>query len=338
MLVKKSIFFPFILLLASISVYSSWESKSASQDQHGSSWVPTESEREGLVNEFLSRYKKSATQDLIDGIVELTYGYTTLQVTNLLIDIMEASKRSDVQLSICVNKLGEAIEKNDTGQIKKQKKLHLSAMYYNAKPPAVEYDWSLKASSKKDDGADDYFRASLLFTEEQRKQIEEERINKVKEILQQYNVSASQEFIEIMATGNAHFDDTTFQDSVTAVIKASKTGSLDQDRYLQRPIDDERREVIKEILLLTNMTAPDDLIEDIMELTDYYDMYTVRSLVNDIIKKSKAKSLDRNVCIEVLREAIDLFITSERVKEFKLKQLEAMIARGPAEEETNVLK
>ncbi len=92
MLLKKSILFSFILLFFSISIYPSSENPPIPPIKDGPpSLIPTVNERDELVKTFLLNYKKSASQHLLENIVELTDGYTIIQITGLVVDIISVS-------------------------------------------------------------------------------------------------------------------------------------------------------------------------------------------------------------------------------------------------------
>ncbi len=69
---------------------------------------------------------------------------------------------------------------------------------------------------------------------------------------------------------------------------------------------DERDELVKAFLSNFKKSAPESLIENIVELTNHYDIHTVKKLMRSMAKKSKTDSLDRSSCIEKLKKAIDL--------------------------------
>ncbi len=276
------------------SIYSSSENQQdSSEDESPFSQVPTENERDKLMKTFLSSYKKSAPKNLIKNIVELTNGYTTAQVAEILIDIMSTSKENDLEKPICIDKLEEAINRIDTNQMKQQKLAQLKEMAYEFEPIPFNPDW-LKRDVKP-------YEADPIFP------TADERLKIVKEILRKHKKSASKFLIQKMVEHTEGHEMSLVRDIVTTIVKEPEISSLDQERrYLECPTADERRGAVEEILLLAEKSAPESLIEDIVELTEHYDIRTVKKLVISMVKKSKTDSLDRNSCIEKLRKAIDL--------------------------------
>jgi len=298
MLLKKFIFFSFLLLLVSISVYSSSENQQdPSKNSHVFSWFSTEDERDELMRTFLSDHEKFATEDLINDIVKLTDGYAMLQFVDFLNDIMSASKTNVLQRTICLKRLKDG------------------AVEIHKPPESLPYDfgWPPKGDIVPYD-ADAVFPTA------------DERLRIMKEILLENETSASEFLINGIVKRTSGFEMFDYRDWVTAMVKASETGSLDQDRYLKCPMADERRGVVEEILLLVKKSASESLIQEIVELTEYYDVHTVKKLVISMAKKSKTDSLDRNSCIGKLKKAINS-IDLEHIKKFKLAQIEAITAR-----------
>lgn len=314
MLLKKSVFFSLILLLVPISVYPSSENQSApSRDSPSPSFFPTESERDELVKTFLSSYKKSAPKNLIKNIVELTNRYTTAQVAEILIDIMSTSKESTLEQPICIDKLEEAINRIDTDQIKQQKLAQLKEMACELfKPIPFDPDW-LKRDVKP-------YEADPVFP------TADERLKIVKEVLLEHKKFASESLMQKVVEQTSGCDESCCRNWVTSIVEISKSSAFKQERYLERPTSDERRGAVEEVLLLAEKSAPESLIEDIVELTDHYNIHTLRKLVRSMVKKSKTDSLDRNSCIEKLRKAINLFDEDE-VKKIKFTQIKAIISR-----------
>jgi len=314
MLLKKSVFFSIILLLISISsAYPSSENPPPPKNK-ASSLILTENERVRLVKSLLSNFEKLATQDLIKDIVELTNGYTTAQVAEILVDIMGTSEEDILERYVCLEKLKKAINQIDTDQMKQQKLKRLKEIVYKpSKPLPFNFNYSLK-------GDIDLYDADAVFP------TADERLRIVKEVLLEHKKSASKFLMRRIVEQTSGFEMSYFRDLVTDMVKESKSSSLDQEMYLQCPTPDERREVVEKVLLLTEKSAPEDLIKDIVELTEYYDVHTVKKLVRSMAKKSKTDSLDRNSCIAKLRKAIDL-LDEDEVKKFKIAQIEAMTAR-----------
>jgi len=153
-----------------------------------------------------------------------------------------------------------------------------------------------------------------------------ERLKVIRDILYKNKKFFSESLIKEMVELTEGYEMSDIRDSVTIMVKELKTSSLDQDRYLECSTTDERRKVVEGVLLLTEKYAPECLIQDIVELTEYYDVRTVKKLVNSMAKKLKTNFLDQNSCIEKLRKAIDLF-DEEEVKKIKFAQIEAIILR-----------
>ena len=313
MLLKKFVFFSLILLLVPISVYPSSENSPSSKDRP-SSLIPTKNGRDELVRTFLSNYEKSATQDLIDNIVELTDGYTITQVTGLVVDIIGSSKGNSLEQLVCLKKLKKAINRIDTDQMKQRKLARLKKIIHKS----LFGPLSFNSDSLKED-VEPYDADAVFLTAD-------ERLKIIKEILLTHKKSASEFLIQKMVEETSGFEMSLCRNWVTNRVKASKSSSLDQDRYLRYPTPDERCGMVKEVLLLAKKSASESLIEDIVELTKYYDMYTITKLVSSMAKKSKTDSLDRNSCIEKLKKAIDS-IDEEEVKKAKFAQIEAMATR-----------
>ncbi len=313
MLLKKSVFFSLILLLVPISVYPSSENSPSSKDRL-SSLIPTKNGRDELVKALLSNFKKSAPEDLIKDIVELTNGYTITQVTGLVVNIISTSKENDLEQPICIDKLEEAINRIDTNQMKQQKLARLKEMACELfEPIPFNPDWFKEDVEPYE--ADPVFPTA------------DERLKIIKEILRKHKKSASKFLIQKMLEHTEGHEMSFIREVVTTMVKSPKISSLDQERqYLECPTADERRGAVEEVLLLAEKSAPESLIEDIVELTEHYDIHTLRKLVRSMVKKSKTDSLDRNSCIEKLRKAIDLFDEDE-VKKSKFAQIEAIISR-----------
>ncbi len=313
MLLKKSIFFLLILLLDSISVHSSPENQQVSRNTERGRPL-TEGERDKILKVFLSSYEKPATQDLIKDIVELTDGYTITQVTELLIDIISTSKGNIFEQSNCLEKLEKAINRIDKDQIRQLKLNRLKEIVYK---PFKRFPFNFKSSLKKDI---DLYDADAVFP------TADKRFKIVKEVLLEHKKSASKFLMHSIVEQTSGFEMSYFRDLITHMVKESKSSSLDQEKYLQCPTKDERHEVVKEVLLLTEKSAPESLVQDIAELTELYDIYTVKNLACSLVEKSKTNSLDRNSCIAILKKVIDS-IDKDEVKKFKLAQIEAMTAR-----------
>ena len=297
-----------------LSLKPDWISEEDLEPTHDlSTLFPTNDERDELVKVFLSSYKKSAPKNLIKDIVELTKGYTTAQIAEILIDIMSISKENDLEQSICIDKLEEAINRIDTDQIKQQKLAQLKEMACELfKPIPFNPDW-LKRDVKP-------YEADPVFP------TADERLKIVKEVLLEHKEFASESLMQKVVEQTSGCDESCCRSWVTSIVEISKSSAFKQERYLERPTPDERRGAVEEVLLLAKKSAPESLIQDIVELTEYYDIYTITKLVNSMTKKSKTDSLDRGSCIATLRKAFDS-IDKDEVKKFKLAQIEAMPAR-----------
>jgi len=89
------------------------------------------------------------------------------------------------------------------------------------------------------------------------------------------------------------------------------------------PKADDRFEIIRMNLLLAGKDAPDSLKQDIVELTNDLDTYTIMGLVENMMKKTKTCFLDKNSCIEELKQLTDK-VHDKKLREAKLKQIKAM--------------
>jgi len=138
MLLKKSIFFSLILLLVSIPTSSEDPS---SQDKSPSFKILTENERSKLIKSLLLRYNKSVSKYLIKNILELTDGYTTPQIKDILIDMMAESTKNTLEPVICKYILKKAIHRNDTDQMKQQKLAQLEEINLIENP--FDPDWTI---------------------------------------------------------------------------------------------------------------------------------------------------------------------------------------------------
>ncbi len=284
------------------------------EDEFSFFQVSTESERDDFVRRFLFDYKKSASEYLIENIVELTDGYTNIQITGLMVDMLSASKEEEDMLErlICLKILKKAINKFDKGQIKRQKLIQVAGLIFMSEP-LVDFEWSLKGDPVKVIGFETVFPTA------------EERLEIVKEPLLANKKSVSEHEMQMIVEETSGYDIDCCKKWVATRIKETKSGSLDQDRLLDCPMSHGRREVVEEILLIAKKSAPESLIQDIVELTNCYDMHTITKLVNRMAKKSKTDSLDRDNCIAILKKATDS-ISEDRFKKFKLAQIEAVIA------------
>ncbi len=286
------------------------ESKSNSLDQERYLESPTSDERHEAVKEVLLLAEKSAPESLTQDIAELTKHYDIPTVRKLVRSMVRESKTDPLDQEICLKILKKAIIRIDTGQMEQQNLKQLN-------PLSFKSNWI----SKKD-----VERWPLLENLNFDFPTVDERLKIIKEIVLEHNKSASEFFIQELVELTEDFEMSAFIDAVTAMLKAFKISSPGQDRCLERPTSAERREMVKGILLLTKKYAPESLIENIVELTEYYDIRTVKKLVSSMAEESKTNSLDQNNCIATLRKAIDLFAKDE-VKEFKLAQIELIISR-----------
>ncbi len=100
--------------------------------------------------------------------------------------------------------------------------------------------------------------------------------------------------------------------------------AVNETRYSKSPTAEERFKAVKEVLFLAEVSSPESLITDIVELTDQYPLDRVKKIVKKMIRKSKTSSLDQNSCIEILRKAIDYFEDEEETKKLKFAQIKAM--------------
>ncbi len=146
-----------------------------------------------------------------------------------------------------------------------------------------------------------------------------ERHKIVREILCEHKKPASEFLIHVIVEESSDFEISYFRNLITDIVKAYKSRLLDRDRYLKCPTKDERYEIVKEILLLTKKSAPESLMQDIAELTELYDIYTVKKVVKSMVKESKTEFFERDRCIAILKKAIDLFDKDE-IKQFKFAQ------------------
>ncbi len=288
--------------------------------------VPTKSERNELVRTFLSSYEKSAAQDLIENIVEVTDGYTISQLTDILIDIMNTSEKDELEQLICIRKLEEAVNRIDTDQMKQLKLARLEKIIHKStKPLPFSFDWTLKGDAKSY-GFDTVFpRADerlkiteLSFNSDWLKKdlepthdlstvfpTDDERLKIVKKILLEHKEFASEFFMQKVVEQTSGFDESYCKNWVTDIVEILESSDFKQDSYLECSTPNERREVVEEILLLTDKSVPEDLIENIIELTKYCDISTVRKLMSSMVRESKTRFLDRNSCIEKLKKAIN---------------------------------
>lgn len=118
-------------------------------------------------------------------------------------------------------------------------------------------------------------------------------------------------------------------DITKEVMKLQKNinDSLNETRYSKSPTAEERFKAVKEVLFLTEVSSPESLITDIVELTDQYPLDRVKKIVKKMIRKSKTSSLDQSSCIEILRKAIDYFEDEEETKKLKFAQIKAMVKK-----------
>jgi len=315
MLLKKSVFFSVVLLLISIfSVYPSSEKPPSPGDRPSPSHFPTEDERVRLVKSLLSSFEKLSTQDLIKNIVELTDRHSVVQVTKLMVDIISASEKDVLEQAICLEKLKIVINQTDPDQMKQQKLKRIKEIIYRPKPLSIKPDWI------SEEDLEPTHDLSAVFP------TDDERLKIVKEILHVHNKSPSESLVRKIVEQTSGLDESSCRSCVTAIVEISKSSAFNQERYLERPTPDERRGAVEEVLLLAEKSAPESLIEDIVELTDHYNIHTLRKLVRSMAKKSKTNSLDRNSCIEKLRKVIDL-LDEGKVRKFKFARIEAMTSR-----------
>jgi len=240
--------------------------------------VLDENGRKELIKSFFMASQKFATQELINNVIELTDGYTRSQFMEVLIAIINTTEKDDLDGFLCLDKLEEAINKFDFGQIKEQKIAHLERIIDKCYKPMPFDPEAFKRSCG-------FFGADVndFLSEDKRFNIEKEKIDR-------------------------------FQKAINDAVA--------EDMYFERPLAEERLAAVKEVLSLAGMSAPENLIMDVVELTNEYSLNTIKKLVKRMIKKSKTNSLDPVNCIEILRESIDLWNGEEEIKEFKLEQLE----------------
>ncbi len=307
------------------SDYSSSENQQDDfEDESFFSRIPTESERDEIVKASLSSFEISATQDLIEGIVELTDGYSISQIVELTVDMINTStEKNELNPFMCARKLEEAINILDFGYTKEQKINRLKKITHKLLFPPIPFDPDLFRPKPEKEFLDEYTKKGFNEEEEDISfefPTPDERLNVIKEILHKHNKSASEFFIQKMVEYTSGFETSVLKGAITAMIEESQTGYLDQDRYLKYPTENERRNLIKEILLLTQKFASDGLLEEIVALTNHFDIPTITKLVESVAKKSKTDSLDQNNCRATLRKAIDL-LDKEEIKEYKLAQI-----------------
>ncbi|MGB8367604.1 MAG: ATP-binding protein [Candidatus Babeliales bacterium] len=278
----------------------------------------TDGERNELVELFLSSYENPPTQELMKNIVDLTDGYTIPQLTGFFIDIASSSKDNIFERSNCIEKLAKTINKIDTDRIKQLKLMQLKKMVYKPFKPFFLNFHSLQKENV--DLSDDVH--SIFPTAE-------ERLNIIKNTLLEHKKIASEFLTHKIVAETSGFELSNFENLINDIVKTSESHSLDIERYIKYPTKDERYETVKDILSLTKKSADEPLVWDIAELTELYDMPTIKKIVVAMIEQSKADSLDRASCIEQLEKAIDLFDKNEEIKKFKLTQLEAIISKEP---------
>ncbi len=86
---------------------------------------------------------------------------------------------------------------------------------------------------------------------------------------------------------------------------------------------DKRDELVKVLLSDFKKFAPEDLIKDIVELTDGHTFGQNIDIFINIINSSKGNNLERPVCLKILEEAINKIDTGQ-IKQQKLKRLKTM--------------
>jgi SpoVK/Ycf46/Vps4 family AAA+-type ATPase len=165
----------------------------------------------------------------------------------------------------------------------------------------------------------------------------EERYNIIKEILYKHKKTASDQIIQSIVKKTTNFNECNLKNLVIKIAKTSKLKSITENRYFESPTPKERFATIKEALSLADIPVPENLIIDIVELTDQYSLHTVKKLVRTMIKKSKRGSLDPGSCITTLRKAIDLLDDEEEAKNLKLTQIEEIALKyTPQQASSNV--
>ena len=93
------------------------------------------------------------------------------------------------------------------------------------------------------------------------------------------------------------------------------------DGFLPLPVSFERYDIIQETLVELEASADESLMRIMMELTFGFDKTTIKNLVTDMVKKSKADSIDRKICFTELAKAIRKHDLKQRAV-LKLKRLE----------------
>jgi len=283
-----------------------------------------ENGRDELIKSLFSNFEISDPTRLIEDIVELTDGYSVDQIVGIITDLIRLSSgKNELDPYACASKLEKAINMFDSGYIQEQKIKKVEKLFRQSLLPPIPFSFDLFQPEPEKKLLDEYTNKGFNEEEENidfKFPTEYERLNLIIEVLLEHNKSASELFIKKMLIHTANVEISVLQRALTAMAKESQTGSLDQDRYLKYPTNNERRNLIKEILLLNNKFAPVGLIEEIVTLTNY-DIPTTTKLVENIVKKSKADCLEQDNCREILIKASDLLDTKE-IKEHKLKEIE----------------
>ncbi|MGB8366839.1 MAG: hypothetical protein WCD44_00620, partial [Candidatus Babeliales bacterium] len=210
--------------------------------------VLDENGRNKLIKAFLVASQKSATQELIDNIIELTDGYTLDQFMEVLIVITNTTKKNKLNRYACLIKLVGVINKFEIGQTKEERISRLGRMVYRLeKPKPMPFD---PDAFKRDL---EFFDANDFLPENERFDIVKERIEKfqkaindkvaeniyferpifedrfiaVKEILSLARISAPESLIADIAGLTDEYSLDTITKVVKKMIKKSKTNSLD---------------------------------------------------------------------------------------------------------------
>ena len=95
--------------------------------------IPTANERIRIIQNILSAEDKLISEFLLQEITALTEGYTILQLSILVSDMMEESETNSLDQEICLKKLQEAVNKIDPDQMKQLKLKQLEETAYKLK-------------------------------------------------------------------------------------------------------------------------------------------------------------------------------------------------------------
>ncbi len=128
---------------------------------------------------------------------------------------------------------------------------------------------------------------------------------------------------------NAKNSDTNFDYSGS---ENQQNGPNDEAFFPRVTTEDERDEFLRIFLFDYKKFATQNLIKDIVELTNKYTFDQLERIFTDIIIASKGNSLERPICLKILKEAINR-IDTDQMRQQKLKRLKVLSLRPRIPEE-----